>query len=102
MNPLTLPIARLRAAGCKVSTTVSHNGHDWTPARERRGISHFWEYVITLPEGIRVPVEGGRHVIGKATLRTTVQSNALVAYSYDRDAIAALLANVADILEESS
>lgn len=98
-SPATLPIARLRAAGCRISTTVSHNGHDWTPARERKGISHFWEYVITLPEGIRVPVKDGREAHGKATLRTTVQSNALVAYSYDRDAIAALLSRIADILE---
>jgi hypothetical protein len=98
-SPTALPIARLRALGCKVKTTISHNGHDWTPAREKRGISHFWEYVVTLPAGVRLPADAPeRSVLGKATLRKSVQSNAVVAYSYDRDAIAALLDHLADTI----
>lgn len=54
-NPLTLPIARLRAAGCKVSAVIGH-------APE---IGDFI-YRVTLPEGATGP---GSDVVGNASIR---------------------------------
>jgi hypothetical protein len=97
--PASFPLARLRSLGCRVGTTVSHNGHDWTPARERRGVKHYWEYVVTLPEdaswNLRRLV---RKPVGKATIRGAVTPGVLVVYSYDRDAVAEALSHLADLI----
>lgn len=50
-NPTALPIARLRALGCKVSTVL---GHD-VPSPLSGRLPHVraaWRYSITLPVGI--------------------------------------------------
>ena len=44
----TLPIARLRALGCRIGTLPGH----WPSAPK----SANWQYVITLPKGIEAPI----------------------------------------------
>jgi hypothetical protein len=80
-----------------VGTTVSHNGHDWTPAKGAR-FAYFWEYVVTLPPDKNLVVD--RIPVGKATIRRTVQSNAVLVYSFDRNDIALALTRLADMIEE--
>lgn len=48
----TLPIARLRALGCRIGTLPGH----WPTAPKGAN----WQYVITLPKGIEAPV-GAKH-----------------------------------------
>lgn len=49
-----LPIARLRALGCKVSTLLGHDVPSPLSGRSP-GVRAIWKYGITLPAGLELP-----------------------------------------------
>lgn len=107
-NPLTLPIARLRAAGCKVSTVIGHDpniGDFIYSIRVPDAIGDLREAATaTLRLGfasVSVPrhSDGHRLIVKACAYRMGISTPAPVADQYRRDA-AKLLGLIADLIEE--